>query len=303
MSQRPQAINQDYLVSWNNKQARHCCGGAELHAGVALAAADRPAGRAAAQGRKMTLAEVVDAAEDAATADLRGDKMLPLGAEDHRHAPRADLADAVAKLREWVARRLTPLRQGPRRPLRPGDAVGSWTHGTRRCRARSSSRRWATRSSSATTSTFARPAELLPRRRPRPPRLGVGGRLVRASRRTCGRSEAEEGARQVAREVLRRRQAVALPRRRCCLAARGAGGGPGEALRGPDAEGLRRHGPAGVLRRAAVPAAGAVTPADDPVAEPADAAAGGGGDVAPGAVARLNVTDRACVSSLSANSG
>ena len=41
---------------------------------------------------------------------------------------------------------------------------------------------------------------------------------------------------------------------------------------------------AGVLRRAALQAAGGRDAADDPVAEPADAAAGGGGDVAPGAV-------------------
>ena len=32
MHQRPQSLNQPYLVSWNNKQARHCCGGSEYTA-------------------------------------------------------------------------------------------------------------------------------------------------------------------------------------------------------------------------------------------------------------------------------
>ena len=50
----------------------------------------------------MTLGEVVDSAEDAATADLRGDKMLPWALKIIGTPREPDLANAVAKLREWA---------------------------------------------------------------------------------------------------------------------------------------------------------------------------------------------------------
>ncbi len=103
MSQRPQAINQPYLVSWNNKQAHHCCGGSEytpLWRSTLLT--DRLDTRLAG-GRKLALSEVVDSAEDAATVDLRGDKMLPWALKVVGTPSDPKLAAAVEKLRAWTA--------------------------------------------------------------------------------------------------------------------------------------------------------------------------------------------------------
>jgi acyl-homoserine lactone acylase PvdQ len=102
-SQHPQAINQPYLVSWNNKQARHCCGnGPYLPTYRSQALRDAIEAGLRAHGGQMTLAQLVDAAEFGGVADLRGLKLLPwvlrvLG------RPSAAQADAVAKLRAWIA--------------------------------------------------------------------------------------------------------------------------------------------------------------------------------------------------------
>jgi acyl-homoserine lactone acylase PvdQ len=117
--EHPQVVDQAWLTSWNNKQA------------PAYAASDTAATytsifrsqplderiEAATRGsRKMTLTDLVAAMEDAATVDLRGDKVLPWilavlrtrGERTRRNprprtgAPAADLQDAVAKLADWV---------------------------------------------------------------------------------------------------------------------------------------------------------------------------------------------------------
>jgi acyl-homoserine lactone acylase PvdQ len=103
LAQRPQAINQPYLVSWNNKQARHCCGNgpyAPTYRSQALTDAIDAGLRA--HGGKMTLSQLVDAAEFGGVADLRGLKLIPWALKV-LGTPRAAHADAVAKLRVWIA--------------------------------------------------------------------------------------------------------------------------------------------------------------------------------------------------------
>ncbi len=103
MAERPQAINQPYLVSWNNKQAVHCCGGsAYTPLWRSQLLSDRLDTRIA-KGRKIALGEVVDAAEDAATVDLRGDKMLPIVLKVLGTPKDPKLAAAATELKAWVA--------------------------------------------------------------------------------------------------------------------------------------------------------------------------------------------------------
>ncbi len=104
MAQRPQATNQETLVSWNNKQARHCCGGAE-HTPIwrSTLLTDRLAARTSG-GRKVSLAEAVDVVGDAATADLRGDAMMPWVLKVLGKPTDPKLAAAADTLRSWISR-------------------------------------------------------------------------------------------------------------------------------------------------------------------------------------------------------
>jgi acyl-homoserine lactone acylase PvdQ len=101
--QRPQAINQPYLVSWNNKQARHCCGNGPYtpvwRSQTLTDAIDR---ELKAHGGKIGLANLVDAAQVGATTDLRGSRTLPWALK--LLGPQTDpaRADAVVKLRAWI---------------------------------------------------------------------------------------------------------------------------------------------------------------------------------------------------------
>jgi acyl-homoserine lactone acylase PvdQ len=103
-AQRPQAINQPYLVSWNNKQAHHCCGNGPYspiwRSQELTDAID--AGLKAHRG-KLTLSELVDAAEFGGVADLRGLKVLPWALKILGTPADPAQADAVAKLRAWIA--------------------------------------------------------------------------------------------------------------------------------------------------------------------------------------------------------
>ncbi|MFI7281406.1 penicillin acylase family protein [Micromonospora chersina] len=101
----PQSVNQDYYVSWNNKQARDF-GAADgnfsfgsVHRGQLL---DGPV-RAAIAQRKLGRADVVRIMADAAVTDLRGQQVLDDLLRVLGSAPVTDpaLADAVTKLRAW----------------------------------------------------------------------------------------------------------------------------------------------------------------------------------------------------------
>ncbi len=102
-SRRPQALNQRYLVSWNNKQARHCCGGSSYTPLWRSQLLTDGLDNRLAGGHKLTLGEVVDAAENGATGDLRGDKMLPVALKVLGHPRDPKLAAAAQTLRAWQA--------------------------------------------------------------------------------------------------------------------------------------------------------------------------------------------------------
>ena len=190
--------------------------------------------------RKMTLGQVVDAAEDAATVDLRGDKMLPWALKALGTPVAPAQADAAAKLRAWVRALsatasivIATATTSTRTPS--GSSTCAWATDAAQGGLRP---RWATRSSRPTTGTSqARPPEHLRITGALPPRLRLGGRLVQGY------------IQKDLRDVLRPKKVrgkwhvkwcgggklVALPRGAAVVTARGAGDGPGEALRGPDA--------------------------------------------------------------------
>ncbi|MEU5931427.1 penicillin acylase family protein [Micromonospora sp. NPDC047187] len=104
-SAHPQSVNQDYYVSWNNKQARDF-GAADgnfsfgsVHRAQLL---DGPVRTAIAQ-RKLGRADVVKIMADAAVTDLRGQQVLGdlLRVLDSTPVTDPALADAVGKLRAW----------------------------------------------------------------------------------------------------------------------------------------------------------------------------------------------------------
>ncbi|SBT40985.1 penicillin acylase family protein [Micromonospora auratinigra] len=101
----PQSVNQDYYVSWNNKQAKDY-GAADgnfsfgsVHRGDLL---DGRVRAAIAQG-KLDRAGVVRIMADAAVTDLRGEQVLGNLLRVLTSQPVTDpaLADAVAKLQAW----------------------------------------------------------------------------------------------------------------------------------------------------------------------------------------------------------
>ncbi|GAA2184892.1 penicillin acylase family protein [Micromonospora lupini] len=104
-SAHPQSVNQDYYVSWNNKQAKDF-GAADgnfsfgsVHRAQLL---DGPV-RAAIAQRKLGRADVVKIMADAAVTDLRGQQVLGdlLRVLDSAAITDPALVDAVAKLRAW----------------------------------------------------------------------------------------------------------------------------------------------------------------------------------------------------------
>ncbi|MEA2389040.1 MAG: hypothetical protein QOG41_1813, partial [Thermoleophilaceae bacterium] len=106
VSARPRAIDQSWMTSWNNKQARRTraadglWGYGPVYRSQSL---DRGVRRRLRGGRKMTLPKLVDAMEDAATVDLRGSQVLPwalrvLGKPKKKDAK---LRAAIATLRAW----------------------------------------------------------------------------------------------------------------------------------------------------------------------------------------------------------
>ncbi len=104
-SAHPQDVDQDYLVNWNNKQARGYRSSDEnayssTYRSVQLT--DRvKAGIAGA--KKLTLPQLIDAMEVAGTGDLRAWVDLPLALDLLGTPKDPALRDAVAKLRAWRA--------------------------------------------------------------------------------------------------------------------------------------------------------------------------------------------------------
>jgi acyl-homoserine lactone acylase PvdQ len=117
----PQVVNQDFITSWNNKQAPRYAG-AETNTFSSVYRSqplDDGIRSRLAGGRKMGLTELVDAMEDAATIDLRANKVLPFALKVLGDPKDPALADAVAKLQAWV-------KDGGHRIDRDGD--GRYEH-------------------------------------------------------------------------------------------------------------------------------------------------------------------------------
>jgi hypothetical protein len=118
LAQHPRAIDQDWMTSWNNRQAPGYAGALSNVFGPVYRSQmlDERVAPAVRGGRKMTLTGLVDAMEGAATVDLRGDRVLPFALDvlSARRAPAPrhrrgrllaaldpEVAAAVAKLRAW----------------------------------------------------------------------------------------------------------------------------------------------------------------------------------------------------------
>jgi acyl-homoserine lactone acylase PvdQ len=106
-SAHPQAVNQDYFVSWNNKQAADYSAAdgnfsfGAVHRGDLL---DKPLKAGIAAGTKYDRAGLLKVVESAATVDLRGSEVLPelLRVIDTATVTDTTQAAAVAKLRTWL---------------------------------------------------------------------------------------------------------------------------------------------------------------------------------------------------------
>ncbi|HEV2783393.1 MAG TPA: penicillin acylase family protein [Actinophytocola sp.] len=105
-AQHPQVIDQDYLTSWNNKQAPGYSAADGNYSFSAVHRSQPLDSRIApviARGGKFTRASLTSAMEDAATVDLRGEQVLPLLLRVLGSAPVTDpaLQQAIAALTSW----------------------------------------------------------------------------------------------------------------------------------------------------------------------------------------------------------
>ncbi|MEV7623712.1 penicillin acylase family protein [Actinoplanes sp. NPDC089786] len=104
----PQAVNQDYFVSWNNKQALGYSAAdgnfsfGSVHRGDLL---DAPLAAGIAAGQRYDRAALLRLVQSAATVDLRGSSVLPVLLRVIDTAPVTDPAQAAAltTLRAWLA--------------------------------------------------------------------------------------------------------------------------------------------------------------------------------------------------------
>jgi acyl-homoserine lactone acylase PvdQ len=118
-AKHPQAINgQPYMTSWNNKQARgYASADTNLHSSAFRSQMlDQEIEARIAGPAKIDLPGLVEAMGEAATTDLRAEQVLPLALRVIGTPADPKLADAVAKLRAWVA-------DGAHRRDRDGDGV------------------------------------------------------------------------------------------------------------------------------------------------------------------------------------
>ncbi|MBC9715401.1 penicillin acylase family protein [Streptomyces sp. TRM66268-LWL] len=103
MNEHPQSVNQDYYISWNNKQADDYSAAdfsfGAVHRGDLL---DDRVKELIGNG-KVTRASLTQAMAEAAVADLRGEQVLPELLKVIRSQPVADpqLAQAVQQLEAW----------------------------------------------------------------------------------------------------------------------------------------------------------------------------------------------------------
>ncbi|WP_285751653.1 penicillin acylase family protein [Lentzea sp. NBRC 105346] len=104
-AQHPNALNQDYFISWNNKPAPgYTAGGfnyTSVHRGDLL---DTRVKALVTSGKKVTRASLTKAMAEAGVADLRGEQVLPHLLRVIKTAAVSDpaLASTVQKLDDWV---------------------------------------------------------------------------------------------------------------------------------------------------------------------------------------------------------
>ncbi|HMJ35325.1 MAG TPA: penicillin acylase family protein [Baekduia sp.] len=121
MQEHPQVVNQDYITSWNNRQAQGFAGAdSNLFSSVFRSQMlDRQLDERLQGGAKLDLPGLADAMEEAGTTDLRGQEVLPLALKVIGTPTDPQLAAAVDTLKAWVA-------SGTQRRDRDGD--GTYDH-------------------------------------------------------------------------------------------------------------------------------------------------------------------------------
>jgi acyl-homoserine lactone acylase PvdQ len=100
----PQAVDPDFLVSWNNKQAPEWAAADDKYDYGSIFRSQMIADhiRHDLKGKeKMTIAQLVQAMEEPATEDLRADKVLPLLVKAIGTPKSARLKSALAELKTW----------------------------------------------------------------------------------------------------------------------------------------------------------------------------------------------------------
>ena len=143
LNARPHAVNQRYLVSWNNKQApRFAAADDKFTFGPIYRSQmiERRVKRAIRGPRKMRLEQLVQAMEEPASQDIRGVKLVPILAKAMGKLKNDDLAAAMKTLR--AGRRAARTGATSTRTARPRRRrrFGSWTRGIRSSFRRSSAR-------------------------------------------------------------------------------------------------------------------------------------------------------------------
>ncbi|HET6507673.1 MAG TPA: penicillin acylase family protein [Baekduia sp.] len=104
-SQHPQVVDQDWITSWNNKQAKGFAGAdSNLFSSVFRSQMlDRQIEkRLPDKTSKIDLPGLVDAMEEAGTTDLRGQEDLPLALKVIGNPSDPDLKQAVETLKSWI---------------------------------------------------------------------------------------------------------------------------------------------------------------------------------------------------------
>jgi acyl-homoserine lactone acylase PvdQ len=131
-SKHPQAVDPEFLVSWNNKQAPEWAAADDNYGYGPVFRSQMIADkvRAATKGkRRTTIAKLVQAMEEPATQDLRGYRLLPILLDAIGKPRSAQLRKAVATLRAWRragAHRRDLNRDGVDEETRAIELIDAW---------------------------------------------------------------------------------------------------------------------------------------------------------------------------------
>jgi acyl-homoserine lactone acylase PvdQ len=120
-AEHPQVVNQDWITSWNNKQAKGFAGAdSNLFSSVFRSQMlDRQIEQRLEGDKKLDLPGLVDAMEEAGTTDLRGQEILPLALKVIGAPTDPALKSAVTTLKAW-------MKAGTQR--RDKDGNGAYDH-------------------------------------------------------------------------------------------------------------------------------------------------------------------------------